>query len=346
MPKTLGYQSKTAPDSVAGVDPYSHEATAEAVARLAAVVEAQARLIGQQELALARSREIFERASAAARLGLWECDLTTETLQWSGGTYDMFTIARDRPLVRRQALIRYPADSLKKLNRIRNRAIAERTGFNLDTDILTPSGARRWIRITATVECSGERPVRLFGLKQDITEERHRWDEARRRAEFDDLTGLANRRQFQARLAAACGDDGGATAGGTLLLVDLDGFKEVNDSLGHAAGDACLKVAAQRFAAVCDSTMLVARIGGDEFAVLLDASERAPVLIARQIIASMSRPIRFGWHRFQVGASIGLAAIDGSRSDVAMKRADAALYAAKAAGRSTFRWYNPATMRF
>ena len=142
MPKALGYQSKTAPDSVAGVDPYSHEATAEAVARLAAVVEAQARLIGQQELALARSREIFERASAAARLGLWECDLTTETLQWSGGTYDMFTIARDRPLVRRQALIRYPADSLKKLNRIRNRAIAERTGFNLDTDILTPSGAR------------------------------------------------------------------------------------------------------------------------------------------------------------------------------------------------------------
>ena len=340
MPKGLGFQSRTAPDGIAGVDPYSHESTAAAVARLTAVVESQARLIGQHETALARSREIFERASAAARLGLWECDLTTETLQWSGGTYDMFGIARERPLVRRQTLIRYPTDSLKRLDCIRSRALAERTGFNLDTDIVTPSGGRRWIRITATVQCNGERPVRLFGLKQDITEERERWEEARRRAEFDDLTGLPNRRQFQARLDTACGG-----TGGTLLLVDLDGFKEVNDSLGHATGDACLHEAAQRLAAVCETSAFVARIGGDEFAVLLGPSAGAPILFARQIIAAMRRPIRCGWRRFQVGASVGLTALDGCRPEAAMRRADAALYAAKAAGRGTFRWYDPATMR-
>ena len=340
MAKGLGFHPQTAPDGIAGVDPYSHESTAAAVARLAAVVEAQGRLIGQQDAALARSREIFERASAAARLGLWECDLATETLQWSGGTYDMFTIARERPLVRRQTLIRYPADSLKRLDRIRSRAIAERTGFNLDTDIVTPNGEQRWIRITATVECSGERPVRLFGLKQDITEEHARLDDIRRRAEFDDLTGLANRRQFLARLDEACGD-----AGGTLLLVDLDGFKDVNDSLGHAAGDACLKEAARRLAAAGDTATIVARVGGDEFAILLGPSDRTPVLMVRQIMAAMSRPIHCGWRRFQVGASVGLTAIDGCRPEVAMRRADAALYAAKAAGRSTFRWYDPATMR-
>jgi diguanylate cyclase (GGDEF)-like protein len=340
MAKALGFQPRTAPDGIAGVDPYSHESTAAAVARLAAVVEAQGRVIGQQDAALARSREVFERASAAARLGLWECDLATETLQWSGGTYDMFTIARERPLVRRQALIRYPAQSLKTLDRIRSRAIAERTGFNLDTDIVTPDGARRWIRITATVECSGERPVRLFGLKQDITEEHERLDDIRRRAEFDDLTGLANRRQFQARLAQACGD-----GGGTLLLVDLDGFKDVNDSLGHAAGDACLREAAERLSALGETATIVARIGGDEFAILLGPSDRAPVLTARQIMAAMSRPIHYGWHRFRIGASIGLAVLDASGSETAMRRADAALYAAKAAGRCTFRWYDPATMR-
>jgi diguanylate cyclase (GGDEF)-like protein len=345
MQKALGFNARNAPDSVAGVDAYSHEATAAAVARLTALVEAQARVIRNHESAAARSREIFERAYAAARLGLWECDLATETLQWSGGTYDMFDIARERPLVRRQALIRYPAESLKKLERLRSRAIAARTGFNLDTDILAPDGKRRWIRITATVECNGERPVRLFGLKQDITEDRERWDEARRRAEFDDLTGLANRRQFEARLAAACGDEGGAGEGGTLLLLDLDGFKDVNDSLGHAAGDACLKEAAQRLTAACDTAALIARIGGDEFAVLLGRSDRAPVLSARQIIAVMGRPIHCGWRRFQVGASVGLAALDGCRSEIATRRADAALYAAKAAGRSTFRWYDPATMR-
>jgi len=345
MSSAYGFQSRTAPAGVAGVDPFSHDSTAAAVARLTELVEAQARVIRRHESAIARGREIFERASAAARLGLWECDLATERLQWSGGTYDMFGIARETPLRRNQTLLRYPSESLRTLERIRSRALAERTGFNLDTDIVTPSGSRRWIRITATVECAGDRPMRLFGLKQDITEERAAWERMRRLAEFDDLTGLANRTQFQARLAEACGDDSGVNAGGTLLLVDLDGFKDVNDSLGHTAGDECLKQAAQRLAAACDRASIVARIGGDEFAVLLAASDAAPVLYARQIIAAMKRPIRCGAHRFQVGASVGLAAIRGCRSADAFKRADAALYAAKAAGRNTFRWFDPATMR-
>jgi diguanylate cyclase (GGDEF)-like protein len=348
MATARGTRSVNGTDGIAGVDPYSHEETAAAVARLTAVVEAQARVIRQQEAAIARSREIFERASAAARLGLWECDLTTETLQWSAGTYDMFDIARDIPLKRRQTLIRYPAESLKTLDTIRSQAIAERSGFNLDTVIVTPSGGRRWIRITAAIECAGDRPARLFGLKQDITEEKTARERMQRLADFDDLTGLANRGQFQARLAEACGDVGGPNIGGTLLLVDLDSFKDVNDSLGHAAGDICLQEAAQRLAVTCDTARIVARIGGDEFAVLLTPAESAgaPVLIARQVIAAMRRPIRYGWHRFQVGASIGLAALRGCRADEALKRADAALYAAKAAGRNTFRWFDPATMRF
>src|SRR3569833_1777826 len=192
---------------IAGVDPYSHESPAAAVARLTAVIEAQARAIGQYESAMARSREVFERASAAARLGLWECDLASETLQWSGGTYDMFDIARDRPLKRRQSLIRYPAESLKTLEAIRSRAIAERSGFNLDTAIETPNGGRRVIRITATVECAGSRPVRLFGIKQDITEETERSERIRYLAEFDELTGLANRHQNKTKLALACDAD-------------------------------------------------------------------------------------------------------------------------------------------
>lgn len=330
------------------VDPASHEETAAAVARLTALVEAQARTIRNHEAAMARSRDIFERASAAARLGLWECDLTNETLQWSGGTYDMFDIPRDTPLRRNQTLIRYPAASLKTLNTIRSRAIAEGSGFNLDTAIVTPNGGERWIRITATVECAGERPTRLFGLKQDITEERRRSERTRYLAEFDELTGLANRSQFQARLARACGEDGAPDTGGTLLLIDLDGFKEINDSLGHTAGDECLKEAAQRLAAVCADAGSVARVGGDEFAVLLApcAGAGTPVLLAKQFIAAMRRPIRCGWQRCQIGASIGLAQIAGCCARDAFKRADAALYAAKAAGRNTLRWFDPQQMRF
>lgn len=93
-------------ESFAAADPASHEQTAAAVARLTALVELQARSIRNHEAAIARSRNIFERASAAARLGLWECDLASETLQWSAGTYDLFDIPRDTPLRRNQALVR------------------------------------------------------------------------------------------------------------------------------------------------------------------------------------------------------------------------------------------------
>lgn len=336
--------SHTPISGIAGVDPYSHEQTASAVARLTAVIEAQARTIGQYESAMARSREVFDRASAAARLGLWECDLATETLQWSGGTYDMFDIARDRPLKRRQCLIRYPAASLQTLNEIRSRAIAERTGFNLDTAIETPSGGRRVVRITATVECAGDRPIRLFGLKQDITEEHERWQRIRYLAEFDELTGLANRHQFKTKLSAACDNDGGAS--GTLMLLDLDGFKTVNDSLGHGIGDECLKEAAKRIAACCDAADGVARLGGDEFAVLVKAGSRNDAtLLARKIIAAMAPPMRAGWRRFQVGVSIGLVSLRGCGATEALKQADTALYAAKAAGRGNFRWFAPMSMR-
>lgn len=344
MSNTSKRQGQPPAESFTSADPYSHEATAAAVARLAATIEAQARTIGRYQTALARSRETFERAAAAARLGLWECDLNTEVLQWSVGTYDMFDIPREQPLRRRQTLIRYPDDSLKTLEAVRSRAIAERSGFNLDTAIVTPGGGRRWIRITATVDCAGERPVRLFGLKQDITEETERWQRAHYFAEFDELTGLANRRQLRSRLAAACDQED--RAGGTLLLLDLDGFKDVNDTLGHAAGDECLKEAARRLSDACDAGDLVARLGGDEFAVLLGAGcDSQSTLLARKIIAVMAQPIHYGARRFQVGVSIGIAALGACNSRDALKRADVALYAAKAAGRNTFRRFSTLGLR-
>jgi len=330
--------------SIVNGDPYSHEATAAAVARLAATIETQARIIGRYQAALNRSREIFERASKAARLGLWECDLDSEVLRWSGGTYDLFEIERDRPLRRQQSLVRYPAPSLKTLETLRSRAIAECGDFSLDTMIVTPAGGERWIRITATVECAGDRPVRLFGLKQDITEDTKRWQRTHYFAEFDELTGLANRRQLKARLATACAGEAGGY--GALLLLDLDGFKNVNDAAGHAVGDECLKEAARRLLRACDAGDLVARLGGDEFAVVLPAGpDRHATLLARKIIATMTPPIRSGAHCVRVGVSIGIASLAGCNPHEALKRADLAMYAAKAAGRNTFRRFCPTRMR-
>lgn len=328
--------------AVATIDPHSHESTAAVVARLTALIEAQARVIRDYE-ARARAHEIFERTSAAARLGIWECDLTTERLQWSGGTYDMFGIARDTPLVRKQSLIRYPEHSLKQLEAVRSKALAEGKDFSLESEIVTPGGEHRWIRITAAVECGGKRALRLFGLKQDITQEKAERDRLRYLAEFDGLTGLANRPAFEAALAAFCRHIHKSN-GGALLLVDLDGFKDVNDTLGHAAGDECLKEAARRLAQVCGHAILTARVGGDEFAILFgQPGPDVPSVpgVAARIIRAMSRPVDCAGRSFRIGASVGIAYAAACPPHELVRRADMALYAAKAGGRNVFRIFDP-----
>lgn len=310
------------------------------IARLEAELAAQS-ILCDQAASLAHSRAIFERASAAAKIGVWECRLEDEALTWTDGVYEMFDIPRSSPLDRQQILKCYSNESRIALEAIRSRAIAERAGFNLDAEIITAQGRRRWIRLTATVESERGAPLRIFGIKQDITEEKVLLDRTRYLAEFDVMTGLANRTVFQAKLAEAGRHRGAHNRGGALLLVDLDGFKQVNDTFGHATGDACLKEAARRLGAVCRDTELVARIGGDEFAVLLGPrlDGLAVADLAGQIVRALRRTVVRDDETLILGASVGIAFVDTCDPSELFMRADAALYAAKAAGRNTFRMF-------
>lgn len=287
--------------------------------------------IAQLRAALEHSRKIFSRASEAARIGVWECTLPDEALTWTDVVYDLFDLPRGSEISRPMILACYTDASREALTTARARAIAERGGFTLDAEIVTLKGRRRWIRLTATVECESGIPVRIFGMKQDITEERLLLERTRYLAEFDVMTGLANRSQFQGRLSGA----------GALLLVDLDGFKLINDTYGHAVGDDCLREVARRLSEVCCNAGLVARIGGDEFAVLLDGdpSDTALDAEAAGIIAALARRFDADGRSITFGASVGIARADGCDADDLFARADAALYAAKAKGRNTFRMF-------
>ena len=303
----------------------------------------QARVLDAQAASLAHSRKIFERSSEAARIGVWECALETEALAWTDGVYDLFDLPRGSAVTRKQVLNYYSPDSRAELETRRSEAIRNRTGFTMDARIVSAKGHQRWMRITATVECDGERPVRLFGMKQDITEARELADRTRYLAEFDTLTGLANRAVFQARLNELDQAGGGTAA---LILIDLDGFKRVNDTFGHSLGDECLKEIADRLTEICTSADLVARIGGDEFAVLTrdSVAEDELARLATDIVEGLRKPIHRGDQCFQLGASVGIA-LCGSQADAEARdlypRADTALYAAKEAGKNTFRFFAP-----
>ncbi|HSI41106.1 MAG TPA: EAL domain-containing protein [Xanthobacteraceae bacterium] len=164
-------------------------------------------------------------------------------------------------------------------------------------------------------------------------------------AHHDDLTRLPNRVQFRDRIAATL--DSAAERGeqAALLYLDLDRFKDVNDTLGHPVGDALLQAVASRLSATIDPSDRVARLGGDEFAVISLAArqpEQAQILSAR-IVEELSRPYTVLGHTIAISVSVGIAVADGNAADAdsLLKQADLALYQAKAQGRGTVTVFAP-----
>jgi diguanylate cyclase (GGDEF)-like protein len=310
---------------------------ADTIARLQSELNQKEAVIQEQASALLHSRKIFDRSSAAARLGVWQCGLPNNTLEWTDVVYDMFDLPRGSELDRNEIVKCYSKASATELNTLRSKAIADRDGFTMDAEIITAKGNRRWIRITATVECEENMPVRIFGIKQDITDEKIMKDRTQYLAAFDVMTGLANWAQFQSKLEEFCNDDCRGITPTALILVDLDGFKTLNDTFGHAAGDDCLRETARHLERVCAQAALIARIGGDEFAILVSENRDTVSNIARNIVRALYRRVHLEGSQVQIGASVGIAFMDGSTPSDLYKKADVALYGAKAAGRNTFK---------
>jgi diguanylate cyclase (GGDEF)-like protein len=177
---------------------------------------------------------------------------------------------------------------------------------------------------------------------EDITEQRRTQARVQHLARHDALTDLPNRILFQEHLEeVATRVRRGEMVG--VLCIDLDTFKGVNDTLGHGAGDAVLKIASKRLLDCARDTDLVARLGGDEFAILesrLAQPEDAAALAAR-IVKAIAEPFDVDGHRVLIGASVGIAVapIDGEDGEALMRHADLALYRAKGEGRGTYHFY-------
>jgi len=179
----------------------------------------------------------------------------------------------------------------------------------------------------------------------DVTEQRRSEAKIAHMAQHDALTDLPNRVLLRERMehALAVTRNGGLDL--AVLMLDLDRFKEVNDTLGHPAGDSLLRAVAARLRECTSETALIARLGGDEFAVIDYVTNPAveAATLAENIRKALCEPFDLGDHRVTVGTSIGIAIAprDGNDSDMLMKSADLALYSAKSGGRGAFRFFEP-----
>ena len=198
-----------------------------------------------------------------------------------------------------------------------------------------------WTQLNEVRDANGAR-THYVGVFTDITERKRSERELRDLANYDTLTGLPNRTLLAQRMSAVLAEE--SVKPGGLIYLDLDNFKDVNDSYGHAAGDRLLRAAGDRLRQIIDTDDTVARLGGDEFAIILHAisSEHQAGAIAQRIIKAFALPIEIGdAESVTVTTSIGISLFPqhGDKVEELLKFADTAMYQAKSSGRNTFMVY-------
>ncbi len=299
-----------------------------------------------------------EAALEASGIGIWEYDEETGDLIWDSQMRNLYGLSDEDDATSYQTWI----DALHPDDRIRaeagfSEAIIRRSAYTTDFRIVLADGTIRHIRAHGRVFVTAQGSNRIVGANWNVTEDLElqaelrdahaRAEEQNRQLEeatrslahlssHDALTGLPNRRYFDTFLA-----DAKETGTVSFLHVDLDRFKDVNDTFGHAAGDDVLMLAASRLQALLQEAEFAARIGGDEFVIVTHGAEDRVRTLAEQTLAALFDPMALGHGICRIGGSIGVATRTGT--DVPLRQllahADTALYEAKRLGRNRIQYF-------
>jgi diguanylate cyclase (GGDEF)-like protein/PAS domain S-box-containing protein len=306
---------------------------------------------------LARSEQRLSDAQRLAHVGNWEWLAESQQMLWSGEAFRILghrpgEIEPSRELL--QAAV-HPQDRAS-FEKVLADALETRAGWSIEHRVCSPDGATRYVQHHGAVDVDPEsNELRVIGTIQDISERRRAEDKIRRLAFYDSLTGLPNRRMLRERLMRTLRYAGEQKLQVTLMFLDIDRFKWVNDSLGHAIGDQLLCEVAARLTdslrsedsifrpGASDNQRILSRIGGDEFVIslLLKDGVQGGSMVARRVLQRLAEPISIDGREISVTASIGLALFptDGMDVDTLMRQADAAMYNAKSLGRNRYQFY-------
>jgi predicted signal transduction protein with EAL and GGDEF domain len=311
---------------------------------------------------LAESQESLAEAQRLARIGNWHWDMTEPLAHWSDEMYRVLGMGPGAcaPHFANFLALLVPED--RDALRVTFDAVsAKRGSHSFECRIKTLEGEERILSGKISSQVAGGKVMRLHGTIQDVTERKRAEQEIRRLAHFDSLTGLANRKFFGdhlERTVRRARRNGERIA---VMFVDLDRFKRINDTLGHAAGDVLLNEVARRLN-LCvragdylardgsesspageAAKARIARLGGDEFTVLLDAISHPQdaAKVARRILKEIANPFSLEGGEVVVTASVGISVFPDDASDARalLKNADSAMYRSKELGRNTYQFF-------
>lgn len=300
------------------------------------------------ELSLRQSEARLARAQKIARMGSWEWNLKSGEIYWSDELYRIFGFEPGDPAVIR---IDWMIGLINPEDRPAfKKAIlgASHNGqpFNLIHRIIT-AGTEGEIVVNSQAEVElgpNGRALLISGTTVDITARIRAESEVQHLINYDTLTGLPNRNLLHDRLKLAMAHAAREKSMVGVMVLDLDRFKSINDSLGHRAGDKLLKTIATRLEACLRESDTLARLGGDEFVIMMVnlLHEDGITVVAKKILAVISEPVYIEGHEIYTSASVGIAVypMDGDDGHTLIKHADLAMYQAKELDRNNFQFFS------
>lgn len=302
------------------------------------------------ELLANSNADLLRRTSNMAKVGGWELNLTTMSIYWSEGIKRIHEVADDYVPEITKAMNFYTLESKPAISAAVKNAIENGTPWDIELELITAKKNHKWVRAQGSAIYENGRVVRLVGAFQDITQQKAAEDAIKQLAFYDVLTQLPNRRLLIDRLERALLSSARSESYGALIFIDLDNFKNLNDTLGHDMGDALLKVVALRLQSCLRDCDTVARFGGDEFVVMLENLDATSLeakshveMVGAKIIHALNQPYDIVPQGYFSTPSLGATIFIGKNDtvDEALKRADIAMYQAKSAGRNCLRFFDP-----
>lgn len=308
----------------------------------------------RDEKRLKEQEELLKEMSSLAHIGGWEFDPSTGQGTWTDETARIHELDPSHATSKQYGLEFYRGGSREKIERAVAEAIVHGTPYDLELEMITTKGNAKWVRTICRPTVRDGKVEKVWGAIQDITHQKLAEAQIAHLAYHDQLTDLPNRRLMQDRIRHALSSTARSNKNCALLLIDLDNFKDLNDTLGHDVGDELLKKVARRANELVREQDTFARIGGDEFLLLMEELSETTVEAAKQaehlgkkLLHALNDAFVFEKHEERITCSIGATIFTGldQNIDEILKQADIAMYEAKKAGRNTMRFFDQNTQR-